>query len=109
LSRFDGYSFTNYGTGQGLPHPNVSDILETRAGDYWVATNGGLVRFNPRGAPLSRVVNASENQVGTAPMFTLVLPEDTDRQARAITALLEGHDGTLWCGTYKGLYRARAS
>src|ERR1041384_558215 len=37
LSRFDGYTFTNYGTAQGLPHPNVNDILETRAGEYWVA------------------------------------------------------------------------
>src|SRR3989442_8290018 len=56
LSRFDGYSFTNYGTEQGLPHPAVNDILETRAGEYWVATNAGLVRFNPKGAPMSRVV-----------------------------------------------------
>jgi ligand-binding sensor domain-containing protein len=48
LSRFDGYTFTNYGIDQGLPHAVVSDILETRAGDYWVATNGGLCKFNPR-------------------------------------------------------------
>src|SRR6266481_416060 len=48
LSRFDGYSFTNYGTEQGLPHTTVNDLLETRGGELWVATNGGLVRFNPR-------------------------------------------------------------
>src|SRR3989475_10111879 len=29
LSRFDGYSFTNYGTAEGLPHPNVS-LCRTR-------------------------------------------------------------------------------
>ena len=34
LSRFDGYTFTNYGTAEGLPHPTVNDILETPAGDY---------------------------------------------------------------------------
>lgn len=30
LSRFDGYTFTNYGTEQGLPHREVNDFLETR-------------------------------------------------------------------------------
>src|SRR5258707_3762885 len=49
LSRFDGYSFTNYGVDQGLPHSTVNDFLETRNGSLWIATNGGLVLFNPRG------------------------------------------------------------
>ena len=34
LSRFDGYTFTNFGTDQGLPNPNVTDLLETRNGEY---------------------------------------------------------------------------
>src|SRR5213594_2522071 len=51
LSRFDGYTFTNFGPQQGLPHANVTDLLETHGGEYWVATNGGMVRFDPRGAP----------------------------------------------------------
>ncbi|MDQ3666781.1 MAG: hypothetical protein M3410_09415 [Acidobacteriota bacterium] len=33
LSRFDGYTFTNYGTDQGLPHRNVTNFLETRSGE----------------------------------------------------------------------------
>src|SRR5436853_4351360 len=60
LSRFDGYSFTNYGTAEGLPHPIVNDLLETRSGEYWVATNGGLVKFNPRGVPLRTLVLAND-------------------------------------------------
>src|SRR5437667_12654780 len=39
------------------------------------------------------------------PLFSVVLPEDSDRRARAITALFEDRSGTLWCGTMKGLYR----
>jgi ligand-binding sensor domain-containing protein len=54
LSRFDGYSFTNYGTEQGLPVNAVNDIHETRAGEYWIATAGGLVRFNPKAVRLPR-------------------------------------------------------
>src|SRR5712664_3613951 len=56
LSRFDGYSFTNFGTDQGLPHANITDLLETRGGEYWVGTSGGLGRFNPRGQPVDRVI-----------------------------------------------------
>jgi len=54
LSRFDGYSFTNYGVDQGLPHRTVNDFLETRGGELWVGTDGGLVLFDPRGEPTSR-------------------------------------------------------
>jgi ligand-binding sensor domain-containing protein len=89
LSRFDGYTFTNFGLGDGLPDASVNDLLETRAGEYWVATDGGLVRFEPRGTP----------------MFTTVLPVDQSRHARTTTVVREGHDGTIWVGTHKDLYR----
>ena len=105
LSRFDGYSFTNFGIEQGLPHASVNDILETRGGEYWVATNGGLVRFNPKGAPSSRIVYVNEAPAAEPPMFTVIVPEDADRHARYVTALLEGREGTIWCGTFKGLFR----
>ena len=104
LARFDGDTFTTYNLEQGLPHRTVNDFLETRTGEYWLATNGGLVRFNPQGVPMARVVNANET-THPAPMFTVVLPTDTDRLARTFTVLLESRDGTLWCGAQKYLYR----
>lgn len=105
LSRFDGYAFTNYGTEQGLPHSFVNDLLETRAGEFWVATNAGLVRFDPKGTPAARVVYAGDTANDPAPMFTVIVPAEEARTARAFTALREGRDGTIWCGTLAGLYR----
>src|ERR1700682_4467480 len=107
LSRFDGYTFTNYGVSEGLPHPTVNDLLQTRSGDYWVATGGGLVRFNPKGVPGSRVIYAHDPPLSAplAPMFTVVIPGVADRQSKHVTELFEGHDGTIWCGTFKGLFR----
>src|SRR6267378_3011849 len=61
LSRFDGYTFTNFGIEHGLPHRVVTDLLETRSGEYWVATHAGLARLNPRprpGAPFFTRVGA---------------------------------------------------
>jgi ligand-binding sensor domain-containing protein/signal transduction histidine kinase len=108
LSRFDGYEFTNYSTNEGLPHPFVSDLLETRKGEYWLATNGGLVRFNPKGS--TGKSNASgNNTTDMQPMFSVLLPDDFDRRARAVTVLFEDHYGSIWCGTLKGLYRMETS
>jgi ligand-binding sensor domain-containing protein/signal transduction histidine kinase len=104
LSRFDGYSFTNYGVDQGLPHGTVTGFLETRSGELWLATYGGLVHFNPKGTPAGRVVYANEPAT-PAPMFTVVVPAEQDPLARAVRALLESRDGTIWCGTRRHLYR----
>ncbi len=104
LSRFDGYTFTNYGTQQGLPSSVINDLLETRDGEYWLATNGGLVKFDPKGAPSGQVTYSGQAQ-SAKPMFTIVEPDDQDRRAKVISVLLAGREGTLWCGTYKGLYR----
>lgn len=104
LSRFDGYAFTNYGVDQGLPHAIVNDFLETSKGELWVATNAGLVFFDPRGEAMAGVVLANQKS-GPPPMFTVVAPEDDDRQARAVTVLYEDRGGTIWCGTMKHLYR----
>jgi ligand-binding sensor domain-containing protein/two-component sensor histidine kinase len=103
LSRFDGYSFTNYGVDQGLPHAIVNDFLETSKGELWIATNGGLVFFNPRGQATARVVLANQTSE-PPPMFTVVVPADDD-QARAVNVLYEDRSGTIWCGTMKHLYR----
>jgi signal transduction histidine kinase/ligand-binding sensor domain-containing protein len=96
LSRFDGYSFTNFGADQGLGHANVSDLLETRNGEYWVATNDGLFRFNPKGA-------AGEKNEGA--MFSVVVPDTQADPAIPINVLLEDHSGAIWCGTRQGLFR----
>jgi ligand-binding sensor domain-containing protein/two-component sensor histidine kinase len=105
LSRYDGYRFTNYGTQQGLPHALVNNLLETREGEYWLASEGGLIRFDPRGTPSSQVIYANQATNSGTPMFTVVVPEDEDHRARAITVVYESRDGTIWCGTRKGLHR----
>lgn len=104
LSRFDGYGFSNFSVEQGLPHRTVRDLLETKAGELWVATFGGLVRFRPDGKPGGGAAADTGTVAGT-PMFTVVVPPDEDPRARAVTVLLEARDGTIWCGTRKGLFR----
>ena len=100
LSRFDGHSFTNYTTAQGLPDNEVDDILETRSGVYWIATGKGLCRYNPKGLPRPQQPGLPPAN----PMFVVYLP-DGDRMGSAIKSLYEDRAGTLWVGTWRGLYR----
>ena len=48
LSRFDEREFRTYTRQNGIPHIHVNAILETRDGEYWIATDGGVARFHPR-------------------------------------------------------------
>jgi len=102
LSRFDGYTFTNYSTAQGLPTNWVDDFLETRSGTFLVATYAGLCVFNPRGVPIRQDRLAS--QPNSLPMFEVYRP-GTDESASHIKVLFEDSEETIWCGTMRGLYR----
>jgi len=88
LSRFDGYTFTNYATEQGLPEHDVADFLETRDGEYWVATARALSRFNPRGGLRFDI-------------FTLGAADDPG----PIIQIAEAPDGRIWCLTLHQLFR----
>lgn len=107
LSRFDGYSFTNYGIEQGLPAAIVNDLLETREADYWVATAAGLFRFNPFGKAQASINNrppTADHRPPTKAMFTVYFPGE-DARSKYVLSLLQDRTGALWCGTRNGLYR----
>jgi len=92
ISRFDGYAFTNYGQGDGLPARIVSDFLETRGGAFLFATADGLVQFDP----------AATNAAGSH--FTAI-PLDQNKYSRSVVELIEDEAGSIWCGTLHGVYR----
>ena len=117
LSRFDGYTFTNYTTAQGLFHPIVKDLVETRSGAYFVGTGVGVCRFNPKGSRSSAVRLPSSGadsdkqrttddgrQTMDDPMFVLYQPNDPSMTG-SVNVLLEERTGAVWCGGGRGLYR----
>ena len=54
LSRFDGHEFKTYDRTAGLPHALINDLLETRAGAYWAASNGGGIAYLEPGSKRSK-------------------------------------------------------
>ena len=108
LSRFDGYTFTNYGAADGLKG-SVRDLLQARDGTYWIATASGLYRFDPSGSkdgPMlnNHPVNAFSSVTGVA-ASRFVFYGLTDERTLGINTVREDAAGTIWCGTDAGLYR----
>jgi ligand-binding sensor domain-containing protein len=93
LSRFDGYTFTNYGTEHGLPNRAVNSLLVSRRGIYWAGTGAGLFRLDPNSTP---------------PQKFETVHFGSSEHARMVMSLAEDRSGTLWVGTYGGLYRLEA-
>jgi len=90
LLRFDGMGSRLFKTQDGLAADEVTDLLETRGGDLWVATSGGITRLGSGGG------------------FTSYTERDGLSSNRTRT-LHEDADGALWIGTYDGgLTRLRA-
>jgi ligand-binding sensor domain-containing protein/two-component sensor histidine kinase len=83
------YGFQSWQTDSGLPQNTVHAIVQGRDGFLWIATEGGLVRFD--GVAFAVLTHANTPQ----------LPSDL------IDGLMEGRDGSLWVSTSGGLARVK--
>jgi len=105
LALFDGYTFTTYGSDDGLLHPYVNDIVETPEGIYWVATNGGLYRFNPKGERVGSSSTSETRPDGARDRMFTRIAAGSQADSVSMQALVRGRDGTIWCGSVRGLFR----
>ncbi|MBV9956784.1 MAG: hypothetical protein JO360_00120 [Acidobacteria bacterium] len=97
LSRFDGYRFTSYGVKDGIAFARTNELLESRAGVYWIATNGGGVsRFDP-------AANGASGEQAQRKLFT-TYPVGQTSTSNRVNALYEDRAGNIWAGTDGGLF-----
>jgi signal transduction histidine kinase/ligand-binding sensor domain-containing protein len=90
ISRFDGYTFANYGMKVGNVNAYLTDFRISRQGVYWAATTDGLFRLDPNSPP---------------PQKFEAVPIGVTENSRRVTTLAEDRSGALWAGTWDGLYR----
>lgn len=109
VSRFDGYRFKNYTQEDGLPHREIYDFLETKDGNYLIATPKGLVVFNPLGKPYrwNIIDDKLEQNSSEPPLFKTYLPNDLpDRPgSKNIYTLAQDGNGNIYATGKYGLYR----
>ncbi|MBV8114000.1 MAG: hypothetical protein JO300_04610 [Silvibacterium sp.] len=83
------YGYQSWQTDSGLPQNTVHAVLQSRDGYIWLATEGGLVRFD-------------------SIRFTVFTHKDTPQlESDLIYSLLEDRSGTLWISTSSGVARYR--
>jgi signal transduction histidine kinase/ligand-binding sensor domain-containing protein/CheY-like chemotaxis protein len=92
ISFYDGQSFKNLTTDDGLVHHYVNRILKDRDGNLWFATHGGVSFLD---------IHAFYNGEVQFVNFTLSngLPHES------ISAMAEDQAGNLWFGTGAGISR----
>ena len=83
------FFFDTFGLEAGLPGVSVIASQQTHDGYLWVATGGGLARFDG--------VRFVSYRPSNTPAFSSSL----------VYALFEDHERTLWIGTSRGLVRQR--
>ena len=90
MSVYDGVSFKNYDTDDGLPVWHVWCIQESRKapGTMLIGTHGG---------------GLSKLQDGKITSLTL----SSQPPANVIAKIMEDREGVIWCGTIWGVYRVR--
>jgi signal transduction histidine kinase/ligand-binding sensor domain-containing protein len=88
LSRYDGYSFTNYDRKHGLPTSDITCLLESRKnpGCLWLGTSGGGLAILDGERFRSVKIDAPGN-------------------TNIVSSLTEDPSGNLWVATFGGLFR----
>jgi ligand-binding sensor domain-containing protein len=106
--RYDGTSFTNYTTRDGLNSNSTFAILEDIKGNFWIGTSSGLSHYDAR----------LNDEVGQGKSFTHIPLSFTEGSYpypstsantktsgnNAVTRLLQDKTGKLWVGTDNGVY-----
>ncbi len=113
----------------GLPQNSVNAILQSRDGYIWLATNGGLARYdgvsfktfdvgNTPGMTSNRLLSLCEDRegglwIGTENQGLMRLkdgavtsyPEAEDIKNRAVASIIEAREGGLWMATATAIVR----
>lgn len=115
-------------TDRGLPQNSVNALLETRDGYLWIATFGGLARFDgvrfrvfdgeeDSGLPSSRILSLLEDRAGRLWVGTqdggvalrlgerFVDPLPGPLPSAVVWSLAEDAEGGIWIGTEAGVLR----
>jgi len=86
LARFDGKTWKNYTTADGLPANHIFMLYHDREGRLWIGTSQGLARRNDDGG------------------FTVMTTGD-GLFANNVFSMAQSDDGTLWIGSFGGVAR----
>jgi ligand-binding sensor domain-containing protein len=92
--RYDGNSFSQFTTANGLNGNMIHCILEDRDGRIWIGTDTGICLYN--GKTFTDIQIPSPFQVG--------LPSKPIPKKNHVFSIMQDQSGKLWFATIKGVY-----
>jgi ligand-binding sensor domain-containing protein len=85
LSRYDGKSFQNFTTKDGLPYNDINTIMEDKTGKLWFATRDEPCFYDRK-------------------TFTVLKNKD-GKEFKNVWSIIEDKKGNIWFGDNDGLWR----
>jgi ligand-binding sensor domain-containing protein len=99
IFRYDGKSFTNFTTVDGLNSNSVFSMIEDRNGNIWFGTNAGLSLYNGKTFAYIPLSFTKGDYI-----YPSTLPNNEKQTDNGVTSILEDKSGQLWFGTDNGVY-----
>jgi ligand-binding sensor domain-containing protein len=94
---YDGNSFQNFTTEDGLLNNEVTRIYEDKKGNIWFGVSGGLSRYDGKSFQSYIIDEDAINEDRSGITFP-------NRQPNSINTIIEDKTGTLWIGTRDNAY-----
>lgn len=96
---YDGKSFTNFTTRDGLNCYSVYSMAEDKKGNIWFGTNAGLSLYDGKTFAYIPLSFTKGNYV-----YPSALPNNEIPKDNGVTSIIEDKSGKLWFGTDNGVY-----
>ncbi len=96
LFKYDGKTFTQFTTSNGLNHNAVNHILEDKDGKIWICTDAGLVVYDPSASLRTGGKTFAEIQIP----FRKYIPSNRHE----VWSIMQDKSGRLWLATFDGVY-----
>ena len=97
--RYDGKSFTNFTTKDGLDTNQILSILEDKIGNIWFGSRKGICRFDGKTITKIPIPVINHNN-----FYSSVSSNDDPFAKNAVWSIMQDKIGTLWFGTDEGVY-----
>lgn len=95
--RYNGKTFTQFTTIDGLSNNKVWSILEDKAGNIWFGTDAGICRYDGRIITSIKITD----ETSIVPTYT---SNANAASENIVSSIMQDKSGTIWFGTANGLY-----
>lgn len=96
--RYNGSSFTNFTTKDGLSSNIIWSLLEDKAGNIWFGTDSGICRFDGRTITFLPILISRKNDLNAMNAIQAASGKN------AVWSMMQDKRGTIWFGTGEGVY-----